>query len=387
MTLVRLGDVITSVGGGTPARANDSFYGGTIPWVTPKDMKTWEIADSQVRITEAGLANSAARLVPPGSVLIVVRSGVLKHSLPVAVTGASVAINQDMRALVPTPSIDARYLAHLLRSQAPVILGWVRATTADNFSVPRLMDLKIPLPPMDKQRKIARMLDRAAEIQARRTNAINLLDELGSASFHAIFDGREESNPAWAIRPLGEVADLYAGGTLPPGEPYRDQADGVFLMKVSDMNRAGNEREIKCCALWTLKGGTAASTCPPGSVVIPKRGGAIGTNKKRITTRPTVLDPNLMAISPRPELVTSEYLHSWFERFDLASISSGSSVPQLNKKDLAPLPIAVPPMSVQDDFQRRQAAVSRQRSTLRAHLASVEVLCASLEDRAFSGRL
>ena len=62
-------------------------------------MKSWEIRGAQVTITQSGLDNSATRLVPANSVLIVVRSGVLKHTIPVALNRLPVAINQDMKAL------------------------------------------------------------------------------------------------------------------------------------------------------------------------------------------------------------------------------------------------------------------------------------------------
>ena len=69
-----LGELVVIVGGGTPTRSTSEFYGGPIPWVTPKYMKSWEIHGAQVNITQRGLDNSAARLVPANSVLVVVRS-------------------------------------------------------------------------------------------------------------------------------------------------------------------------------------------------------------------------------------------------------------------------------------------------------------------------
>jgi len=80
MTMIPLAELVSISGGGTPNRARPEYYGGPIPWVTPKDMKSWEIHQSQETITELGLKESTSRLVPAGSVLIVIRSGVLKHT-------------------------------------------------------------------------------------------------------------------------------------------------------------------------------------------------------------------------------------------------------------------------------------------------------------------
>src|SRR4051812_15333398 len=82
-----LGDLGEWRGGGTPSKADARFWsGGSIPWVSPKDMKQERIADSEDHITPTALRESAARLIAPGSVLVVTRSGILERVLPVAVT-------------------------------------------------------------------------------------------------------------------------------------------------------------------------------------------------------------------------------------------------------------------------------------------------------------
>jgi type I restriction enzyme S subunit len=166
---------------------------------------------------------------------------------------------------------------------------------------------------------------------------------------------------AWPSKSLGDAAEFYAGASLPPGEVYESQPGGFFLVKVSDMNHLGNEKFMKSCREWSQTSGARSATCPAGSVLIPKRGGAIGTNKKRITTRASVLDPNLMAIWPQPDVLDLGYLYHWLQNFDLTDIASGSSVPQLNKRDLEPLPIPIPPL----DEQRRIVEVLDRADALR----------------------
>lgn len=211
-----------------------------------------------------------------------------------------------------------------------------------------LTEANIPLPPLAQQQRIAAILDKAAEIKAKREQTLEKLDELAQSVFEECANESELKKYC-----LDEIADFYAGNSLPTGLDYKEQADGFFLMKVSDMNMMGNEKYIYKCKEWSATKGTNSGTCPSGSIVIPKRGGAIGTNKKRITTRPTILDPNLMAIKANENVITTEFLMQWFLRFDLASITSGSSVPQLNKKDLAPLEVLVPSLQVQKELAMR----------------------------------
>ncbi len=85
---------------------------------------------------------------------------------------------------------------------------------------------------------------------------------------------------------------------------------------------------------------------PRNSIVFPKRGGAIATNKKRLVTTPILADSNVMAMIC-PNEFCLEYLATWLRTIDLAVLNSGTSVPQSNNKDVAPLPIPVPPLAEQ----------------------------------------
>ncbi len=100
--LVALDDLVSVSGGGTPSKSRPEFFTGQIPWVSPKDMKCWEIFDSQDHITQEAIDNSSTKLIGTGAVLVVIRSGILKHSLPVAINRVPVTLNQDMKALVCT---------------------------------------------------------------------------------------------------------------------------------------------------------------------------------------------------------------------------------------------------------------------------------------------
>ena len=215
---VPLGELVTVTGGGTPSRNQDAYYGGSIPWVTPKDMRSWEIADSKVRITDLGLRESSTKLIPADSVLVVVRSGVLKHSLPVAINRVPVALNQDMKALSPDGQIFPEYLAHFLRAMSPAILSWVRATTADNLPVEKLRALLVPLPAVSEQRRIADILDQADSARAKRQESITQVDDLARSIFLDMFGTINQATGRWV-----NVTDLVATGDALRTGPFGSQ--------------------------------------------------------------------------------------------------------------------------------------------------------------------
>ena len=138
-------------GGGTPSKSHPEYFEGSIPWVSPKDMKSDVITDSIDHITEEAIANSTTNLVPEGSVLMVIRSGILKHDLPVSINAVPVTINQDMKAFVPGENITASFLRNYFKAIELDVLAGVRGVTADNIDFKTFQQRKIIVPPIHLQ--------------------------------------------------------------------------------------------------------------------------------------------------------------------------------------------------------------------------------------------
>lgn len=121
--LVPLKDLGQWSGGDTPSKSKPEYWtNGEVPLVSPKDMKTERITDSSDHITKAAVEESTAKLISAGSVLIVTRSGILSHTLPVAVTTVPVTVNQDLKVLTPKEGGLPEYVAWALRCFAREIL-------------------------------------------------------------------------------------------------------------------------------------------------------------------------------------------------------------------------------------------------------------------------
>jgi type I restriction enzyme, S subunit len=160
---VPLADVGRWYGGGTPSKSNAAFWtNGTVPWVSPKDMKSHRISGAQDWITKQAVDESATNIVPQGSVLVVTRSGILQHTLPVAVTEREVALNQDLKAVTPLRNISPDYLAMGLRTFAREILhSCAKAgTTVQSLDHPLFLRFEIPVPPIEQQRRIVAEIEK-----------------------------------------------------------------------------------------------------------------------------------------------------------------------------------------------------------------------------------
>ncbi len=212
-----LGEVSKFVGGGTPSKHNASFWNGEIPWVSPKDMKFDTIVESQDKITADAIENSAAKMIPEGSILIVVRSGILARTIPIGLTGRPLAINQDLKAIVPKKGLDRSYLRYFFLANEDLLLSKVsRGATVHRLSTEDLKALPVPLPSLEEQKRIVAVLDEAFEGLARaRANAeANLQNarELFDQSASTIIENAVEIYPK---EQLADVTQKITKGSSP----------------------------------------------------------------------------------------------------------------------------------------------------------------------------
>jgi type I restriction enzyme S subunit len=149
----------------------------------------------------------------------------------------------------------------------------------------------------------------------------------------------------WGWVRLGSVFNTSSGTTF---SVELEKDHGAFpYVKVGDMNLPGNELVITTSSRYIDPDAKMRKgIIPTGSIIFPKRGGAIATNKKRIVEGPIFVDLNTMAITPS-KVVTTEYAYLWLLTIDLAGLNTGTSVPQINHKDIDPLLFPLPSLSEQ----------------------------------------
>lgn len=159
----RFPDVCAISGGATPSKAIPQNWEGSIPWVSPKDMKVPRIADAQDHVSDAAVRGSLS-LIPSGSLLMVVRGMILAHSFPVAETLAPVTINQDMKALTPFEPEVLSFLTLLCRGMKSEILALIDRSTHGTCKLesPKIFGMLIPLPPLAEQ---SRIVSRVAQLR------------------------------------------------------------------------------------------------------------------------------------------------------------------------------------------------------------------------------
>ncbi|MEW8328425.1 MAG: restriction endonuclease subunit S [Candidatus Thiodiazotropha sp.] len=156
----------------------------------------------------------------------------------------------------------------------------------------------------------------------------------------------------WIWASVAQIGFVISGQT-PKGIADVKEREGIPWFKVGDMNTEGNEHNIKKAETYLTPDQISdlkLNVQPEGTIIFPKRGGAILTNKKRILAQPSAYDLNTMGVYPVG--VEKKYLWYWFLSLNLGSLSDGSNVPQINHGDIEPLPVPVAP----SDQQKRIVA-------------------------------
>lgn len=287
--------------------------------------------------------------------------------------------------------LDMRFLEYLFRGGIDISKA-ITGAAQPQITRANLSPLKIRYPTsIIEQQRIVAILDEAFEaIAAARANA-----EQNRQNSRALFESYLQSvfrqrGEGWVEQTVGEICTLKSGTSV--STSLEKQSGDLPYVKVSDMSYEGNESEIHSSSRFLDIADIGKNAVfPVGTTIFPKRGGAIMTNKKRLTAVPICADLNIMGVIP-PDTLSARLLYYYFMNVDMKLLGSGSSIPQINNYDIAPLMISFP-----EDQEQQNAVVQnldalcdesqRLESLYQRKIAALDELKQSLLQQAFSGNL
>jgi len=185
-------------GGGTPSKDNLDYWNGDIPWVSPKDMKSKFISKTEDYVTLEGIKNSSTKLIQDKSLLMVVRSGILQHSIPVCFNSVPVSINQDLKSFEEKKDMGINYLYYFIKGhEKNLLLEWSKdGTTVESIEMGFMLNSEIPLPPHSEQLQIVsyldehtQLIDKTISVEERR---IELLKEYRQSLISEVVTGKRK---------------------------------------------------------------------------------------------------------------------------------------------------------------------------------------------------
>lgn len=385
-----IGDVCEVISGATPKTGNPELWDGDIPWVTPKDLSDLDhkyLNDTPRKITSSGFKSCSAKMLPPKSVLFSSRAPIGL----VAINTIPVCTNQGFKSMVPRKDlIDAPFLYWWLKINRNTLEQKGRGATFKEVSKKIVEEIEIPLPPLPEQKRIAAILDAADAMRVKRRESLFQLDLLLQSTFLDMF-GDPGTNPkGWKKVCLSSLVlsnDKINYGVVQPGNDYPegkplirvgDFADGtlniqkiklidpIIEKKYSRSRLNGNELLVSCV-------GSIGTVCKVQKFA---KGYNIARAVARIPLKESI-ERNFILFCLR-----SDEVQRYF-----AKETRTVSQPTLNISLIKTAPIIQPPESLQHRFATIVEAVEKQKDRLRAHLAELDTLFASLQHRAFNGEL
>ncbi|WP_194744023.1 restriction endonuclease subunit S [Thermaurantiacus tibetensis] len=386
--LHRLGELCDIIGGGTPSRERPEYFGGDIPWITPTDVTKGcarYLDRGAEAISELGLKNSSAKLIPPRSVLLTTRATIGFT----AINTVPVTTNQGFANLVCGPHIWPEYLAYWLEWSRDRLVELASGATFKEINKSTLKRLPIPLPPLEEQRRIVAILDRAASlrrrIEAARARARALIPALFLETF-----GDPATNPkGWPDVTLGAVL----GAPLSYGSMIRPNANETGWLDIRVANiKAGRidctDRKFVELAPENLD----RHALQDGDIVLARAIGSEAHLGKCAVVYPGnerwAYDSHVMRIRLDPDRISPLWLHALMNteggKRRLLQRSRASAIQHnINTKEVAAFTFGLPPLPLQKAFAEQVARIEALARRLDAAESSAGQLAASLSAQVF----
>jgi type I restriction enzyme S subunit len=381
---VPLGEVCEIVGGGTPSRAVPNYYGGTIPWLTVKDLKSHNLICSSEHITAEAVAKSATRVLPPNTVVVATR-------IAVGATGiikAHMAINQDLKGLIPRREVSPEYIAWFVSSQAVTLQRKSSGSTVKGITTGVLASLAIPLPPLDEQRLIVRLLDRAAEIKRRAGAARAKARAIIPALFLDTF-GDPATNPmGWPVVTVGELLESAAYGT---SQKANDRGEGIPMIRMGNVTIGGQLDTSDLKHIDIAGQEREKAEVLEGDLLFNR------TNSKELVGKTGLWDGRFEAVAAsyfirlrvKRDQCSPAYLWAFFNTqfmkralFDTARGAIGQA--NINAKELRAFRVGSPPLDLQTTFAEQVHRLEAVARHLDAAAAKADAMAAGLSAEVFA---
>lgn len=211
---VKIGDIGKVVGGGTPSTKIESYYGGSISWITPKDLSNFNskyIFNGERSITEEGLNNSSAKLLPKGTVLFSSRAPIGY----ITIAGKDISTNQGFKSVIPNENTTTDFLYYLLIHNTEKIKNQGSGSTFREVSGTVLKNIEVNLPPIEIQKKVSRVLsalDKKIEINNKIIENLEQQAQVIFKSWFVDFEPFQDEN--FVESELGLIPEGWDVGSL-----------------------------------------------------------------------------------------------------------------------------------------------------------------------------
>lgn len=379
MELVELGKIFKISSGGTPSRRKVEYYeNGSIPWVKTGDLKPKYIKVANEKITSEGLNNSSAKLFPKETVLIAMYGATIGETSILAIEACT---NQACAAFYPNKKCLPEYLYYFFKDKQSEIIRMGVGGAQPNISAGLLKGVKIPLPPLETQKKIAAILDEADKLRQLDKQLIEKYDAFTQSLFLDMFG--EKGKYKQVI--IEDIVTKITDGTHHTPK-YTDS--GVPFLRVTDITKSNDSKKF----ISRDEHEQLIKRCTPekGDVLYTKNG-TIGIAKLVDWDYEFSIFVSLCLLKPRHDLIHNKFLESFLNTpFALKQAmrhSKTGTITNLHLTEIKIIKIPLPSMEIQLEFVSKVQAIETQKALAQKSLEKSEDLFNSLLQKAFKGEL
>lgn len=371
-----IGDVCDVVNGGTPKTGVSAYWDGPHQWITPAEMgkrSSPYIGRTERNITDEGLQNSSARLLPPHSVILSSRAPI-GH---LVINTEPMATNQGCKGLIPGGRIDSKFLFYYLTSIVALLNDLGTGATFKELSGGKMKEVAVPVPPLPEQQRIVGILDEAFEgIATAKDNA-----EKNLQNAHALFESHTQSvftqrGEGWVEKTVDQISTNLDSKRIPITKSDRTSGEFPYYGASGIVDYVADYIFDGDMLLVSEDGANLLARSTPIAFSV--------SGKYWVNNHAHILKFENMA--------TQRFVEFYLESIKLDEYVTGAAQPKLNQKALNSIPIPIPKSieaqaKIVENVESLQEETQRLESLYQQKLATLEALKKSLLHQAFTGQL
>jgi len=393
MRRVKLGEICRIVSGATPRREIKEYWGGSIPWVTPKEISLLKgafLEDSVEKITQAGFKACSTEMLPIGSLLMSSRAPIGLF----AINKIPVCTNQGFKSFITSKKVDVLFLYYILKYNVRQLKAKGNGATFKELSKVVVEKFTIPLPPLEDQVCIATLLSRVEALISTRKDNLRLLDEFLKSTFLEMFGIKSGEYKGWKLGKLVRYAEIVSGVTKGKRYKNEDLIEIPYMRVANVQDGYFNLEEIKTIHVTQLE--IEKYALVRGDILLTEGGdpdklgrGSVweGQIKRCIHQnhifRVRVSDWKEANPYYLSALIGSIYGKSYF----LKAAKQTTGIASINSTQLKGFPLIIPPIDLQNDYAAIANKMESLKTLYQQSLNELENLYGTLSQKAFKDEL
>lgn len=389
---IKIGDLAEVITGGTPStRKSEYWENGNIPWLPSGECRDKEINSASKFITEDGMRNSSAKLMPKNTVIIALTGATTGKT---GILNIEATANQSVTGIIPNNKFIPKYIFYYLRNIREKILHDSYGGAQKHISQGYVKDIEILLPSLEIQKRIVSILEKSEKALEKRKEAISLIDELVKSKFIEMFGNPVSNDREWNKEICSNISSKIGSGATPKGGNSSYKDEGISLIRSMniynnkfidkdlafiDDEQAGKLKNViveEDDVLLNITGASVARCCTVPKEYIPAR----------VNQHVAIIRCKREAILPK--FLEYELTNENYQRFlwDIAT-SGGATREAITKQQIENLDLIVPPIEIQNEFVKFVKQVDEMKLKMESSLKELEDNFNALMQRAFKGEL